>query len=54
MSRVIQEHLKKPLADELLFGKLAKGGKVLVDLVEGKPVFSYPEAAPPREEVPSE
>jgi ATP-dependent Clp protease ATP-binding subunit ClpA len=24
--RVIQEHIKKPLAEELLFGKLAKGG----------------------------
>lgn len=28
MARLIQEHLKKPLADELLFGKLAMGGQV--------------------------
>ncbi|RDH80650.1 MAG: ATP-dependent Clp protease ATP-binding subunit ClpA [endosymbiont of Galathealinum brachiosum] len=32
MARVIQEHLKRVLADELLFGKLAKGGDVKVSL----------------------
>jgi len=32
LARVIQEEIKKPLADELLFGKLAKGGIVKVDL----------------------
>jgi len=32
LARVIQEHLKKPLAEELLFGKLAKGGLVKVRL----------------------
>jgi ATP-dependent Clp protease ATP-binding subunit ClpA len=32
LARVIQEHLKKPLADELLFGKLSKGGLVKVHL----------------------
>ena len=30
MARVIQEHIKKPLAEELLFGRLAQGGKVRV------------------------
>ena len=30
MARVIQEHLKKPLANELLFGELTKGGHVSV------------------------
>ncbi len=30
MARVIQEHIKKPLADELLFGKLKRGGHVRV------------------------
>jgi ATP-dependent Clp protease ATP-binding subunit ClpA len=30
LGRVIQEHVKKPLADELLFGRLAKGGIVRV------------------------
>jgi ATP-dependent Clp protease ATP-binding subunit ClpA len=32
MSRVIQEHIKKPLADEVLFGKLKSGGHVRVIL----------------------
>jgi len=33
MSRIIRENIKKPLADEILFGSLAKGGtvKVIVD-----------------------
>jgi ATP-dependent Clp protease ATP-binding subunit ClpA len=30
LSRVIQEHIKKPLAEEVLFGKLRKGGTVKV------------------------
>jgi len=34
MSRVIQEHIKKPLADEVLFGKLKGGGHVRVVLVK--------------------
>lgn len=32
LSRVIQEHVKKPMADELLFGDLKRGGAVKVDL----------------------
>jgi len=32
MARVIQEHIKKPLADELLFGRLIKGGKVRISV----------------------
>ncbi len=32
LSRVIQEHIKKPLADEILFGQLKKGGVVKVDV----------------------
>ena len=32
MGRIIQEHIKKPLADELLFGRLKKGGIVRVTL----------------------
>ena len=30
MARVIQDHIKKPLAEELLFGRLANGGQVVV------------------------
>ncbi|MEM1360845.1 MAG: ATP-dependent Clp protease ATP-binding subunit ClpA [Pseudomonadota bacterium] len=36
LGRVIQEHIKKPLAEELLFGKLAKGGVVRVGVEDGK------------------
>ncbi|MEE3071393.1 MAG: AAA family ATPase, partial [Pseudomonadota bacterium] len=36
LGRVIQEHLKKPLAEELLFGKLAKGGIVNVSVENGE------------------
>ena len=45
LGRVIQEHVKKPLADELLFGKLSKGGIVIVDVdtEADKLTFSYPE-----------
>ncbi len=40
LGRVIQEHIKKPLADELLFGKLADGGKALVIVKDGKIDFT--------------
>jgi ATP-dependent Clp protease ATP-binding subunit ClpA len=36
LGRVIQEHIKKPLAEELLFGKLAKGGVVRVGVKKGE------------------
>ncbi|WP_374655518.1 ATP-dependent Clp protease ATP-binding subunit ClpA [Phenylobacterium sp.] len=36
LARVIQEHIKKPLADEILFGKLVKGGHVKVVLKDSK------------------
>ncbi|AHM04302.1 ATP-dependent Clp protease ATP-binding protein subunit ClpA [Roseibacterium elongatum DSM 19469] len=36
LGRVIQEHIKKPLAEELLFGKLAKGGNITVGVKDGK------------------
>ncbi len=36
LGRVIQEHIKKPLAEELLFGKLTKGGIVKVGVKDGK------------------
>ena len=43
MARIIKEHIKKPLAEELLFGCLAHGGHVLIDLVDGKLSFSFEE-----------
>jgi len=36
LARVIQEHIKKPLAEELLFGKLTKGGSVRVEVKDSK------------------
>ncbi len=47
LARVIQEYIKKPLAEELLFGKLAKGGAVKVGMRDGALSFDYVEAAPP-------
>jgi ATP-dependent Clp protease ATP-binding subunit ClpA len=39
LARVIQEHIKKPLADEILFGRLVKGGHVKVVLRDSKLAF---------------
>ncbi len=39
LERMINDEIKRPLADEILFGKLAKGGKVTVDLVKDKLEF---------------
>ncbi|MDX2478164.1 MAG: ATP-dependent Clp protease ATP-binding subunit ClpA [Gammaproteobacteria bacterium] len=41
MARVIQEHIKKPLADEILFGRLVKGGTVSVTEKDGELVLSF-------------
>jgi ATP-dependent Clp protease ATP-binding subunit ClpA len=40
LARVLQEHVKKPLAEELIFGKLEKGGVVRIDEQDGKLTFS--------------
>jgi ATP-dependent Clp protease ATP-binding subunit ClpA len=45
MARVIQEHVKRALADELLFGKLAEGGKVKLGVRDGE-LLVEAEAAP--------
>jgi ATP-dependent Clp protease ATP-binding subunit ClpA len=52
LARVIQENIKKPLAEELLFGKLAKGGTVQVAIVKDKPAFSYPRPEKPPRRLP--
>jgi ATP-dependent Clp protease ATP-binding subunit ClpA len=41
LARVIQEHVKKPLAEEVLFGKLAKGGTVRILLQDDALHFAY-------------
>jgi ATP-dependent Clp protease ATP-binding subunit ClpA len=47
LARVIQEHVKKPLAEELLFGRLARGGAVKVTMKDGALAFEYVEAPVP-------
>ena len=43
MDRVIREQIKRPLADELLFGQLSKGGRLVID-VDGEAFsLSYPD-----------
>ena len=44
LARVIQEHIKKPLADQLLFGRLVSGGVALVREEGGKLVIDYPDS----------
>jgi ATP-dependent Clp protease ATP-binding subunit ClpA len=41
MARVIQEHIKRPLAEELLFGRLAGGGQVLVSVAEDRSKLEF-------------
>jgi ATP-dependent Clp protease ATP-binding subunit ClpA len=47
LSRVIQEYIKKPLAEELLFGRLVKGGSVKVTLKDNALEFDVVEASAP-------
>ncbi len=61
LGRVIQEHIKKPLADEVLFGKLKHGGTVRVDVVtkpDGKTDLSLESVADkpvsPKKDIPAE
>ncbi|MEC7763989.1 MAG: ATP-dependent Clp protease ATP-binding subunit ClpA [Pseudomonadota bacterium] len=48
LGRVIQEYIKKPLAEELLFGKLAKGGVVQVGVKDGEIDLRIEEPGSPR------
>jgi ATP-dependent Clp protease ATP-binding subunit ClpA len=55
LARVIQENIKKPLADEILFGKLKNGGtvRVLLDREADKLAFEFIEADKPASAPPS-
>ena len=44
LARLIQEQIKKPLADALLFGSLQNGGVVEIDFADGDFIFAYPQA----------
>ena len=48
LGRVIQENIKKPLAEELLFGRLMKGGVVRVKIEDDKPAFDITGPDAPR------
>jgi ATP-dependent Clp protease ATP-binding subunit ClpA len=43
LGRIIQEKVKRPLAEEILFGKLTKGGAVHVDFVDNELKFEFEE-----------
>ena len=43
---LVQEKIKQPLAEELLFGKLVDGGEVKVRLKDGQPAFEITPAPP--------
>jgi len=46
MARLVQEKIKQPLAEELLFGKLVNGGEVKVRIKDNAPAFEIVPAAP--------
>jgi ATP-dependent Clp protease ATP-binding subunit ClpA len=46
MGRLVQEKIKQPLAEELLFGKLVNGGEVKVRIKDNAPSFEIVPAAP--------
>ncbi len=53
LARVIQENIKKPLSEELLFGKLAKGGHVTITVKKGELAFNMesPDEVSRREQI---
>ena len=46
LSRAIDEHIKKPLSKEILFGKLNNGGLVELDIIDDKIVFNILDIMP--------
>jgi len=51
MGRVIQENVKRKLADEILFGSLTQGGQAEIDFVDGEVVLKSTPLAPKEEVV---
>jgi ATP-dependent Clp protease ATP-binding subunit ClpA len=52
LGRLIENEIARVLADEVLFGRLSKGGKVKVELANDKLVFDYGEVLPAGTNVP--
>ncbi len=46
LGRIIQEKIKRPLAEEILFGKLEKGGVAIIDYKKGELEFTFEEDNP--------
>ncbi|HEY6562705.1 MAG TPA: ATP-dependent Clp protease ATP-binding subunit ClpA, partial [Polyangiaceae bacterium] len=46
LGRLIQDEIKRPLGDELLFGKLEHGGHVVVDIENGELAFKFASVEP--------
>jgi ATP-dependent Clp protease ATP-binding subunit ClpA len=42
LARLLQKEIKDLLSDQILFGRLEKGGKIRVDIENDKLVFTYP------------
>src|SRR6266446_2571583 len=53
LNRLIENEIARVLADEVLFGKLAKGGKVHIDVAEDKLAFTYSETPAPVRPIPA-
>ena len=51
LSRAIQEHIKKPLADEILFGKLKQGGLVKIGVDRKKENLTFKIVPPPKRKI---
>jgi len=51
LARAIQEHIKKPLADEILFGKLKNGGLVKVGVDRKKEKLTFKIVSPPKRKI---
>ncbi len=54
LARIIQEHVKKPLADEILFGRLKDGGVVKIRVEDDQLVFDFPPPAAEKPPAPPE
>ena len=46
LARVIQKEIKDPLSEEVLYGRLEKGGRVRIDASDGKFLFEFPTRVP--------
>jgi ATP-dependent Clp protease ATP-binding subunit ClpA len=48
LARAVDEHLKKALVDELLFGRLVDGGRISVEIERDIPKFHFSTTSSPK------